>query len=254
MPWLGRPFIGLANYREAIGDPRFNSAMAHTILFVAISVTMELVGGLFLALVMHHARRGRSALRVLVLLPWAIPTAASALVWRFLFDGQAGLVNAILVAAHVLNAPRVWLVDPTLAWVPIVAADVWKTTPFVALLLLAGLQNIDDSLYDASRMDGARPWREFVEITLPLLRPAVVVALAFRAIDAFRVFDLIYVLSGGGPGTATESVSLYTFSALLQKLRFGYASALSVIVFAATFGLGLIYIRISGRHLLRIER
>ena len=254
MPWLGRPFVGLANYREAIGDPRFSSAMAHTILFVAISVTMELVGGLFLALVMHHARRGRSALRVLVLLPWAIPTAASALVWRFLFDGQAGLVNEILVSAHVLSAPRVWLVDPTLAWVPIVAADVWKTTPFVALLLLAGLQNIDDSLYDASRMDGARPWREFVEITLPLLRPAVVVALAFRAIDAFRVFDLIYVLSGGGPGTATESVSLYTFSALLQKLRFGYASALSVIVFAATFGLGLIYIRISGRHLLRIER
>jgi ABC-type sugar transport system permease subunit len=254
MPWLGRPFVGLANYREAIGDPRFSSAMAHTILFVAVSVTMELVGGLFLALVMHQARRGRSALRVLVLLPWAIPTAASALVWRFLFDGQAGLVNEILVSAHVLSAPRVWLVDPTLAWIPIVAADVWKTTPFVALLLLAGLQNIDESLYDASRMDGARPWREFVEITLPLLRPAIVVALAFRAIDAFRVFDLIYVLSGGGPGTATESVSLYTFSALLQKLRFGYASALSVIVFAATFGLGLIYIRISGRHLLRIER
>jgi ABC-type sugar transport system permease subunit len=254
MPWLGRPFVGLANYREAIADPRFRSAMAHTVLFVAISVTIELVVGLFLALVMHHARRGRSALRVLVLLPWAIPTAASALVWRFLFDSQAGLVNEILVAAHILSGPRVWLVDPTLAWIPIVAADVWKTTPFVALLLLAGLQNIDDSLYDAARIDGARPWREFVEITLPLLRPAIVVALAFRALDAFRVFDLVYVLTGGGPGTATESVSLYTFNALLQKLRFGYASALSVIVFAATFGLGLIYIRVMGRHLLTSER
>jgi ABC-type sugar transport system permease subunit len=254
MPWLGRPFIGLTNYRDAIADPRFRAAMTHTVLFVAVSVTLELVGGLALALVMRHATRGRSVLRVLILLPWAIPTSASALVWRFLFDSQAGLVNEILVAAHVLHAPRVWLVDPTLAWIPIVAADVWKTTPFVALLLLAGLQSIDESLYDAARIDGARPWREFVEITLPLLKPAIVVALAFRALDAFRVFDLIYVLTGGGPGTATESVSLYTFSALLQKLRFGYASALSLIVFALTFGLGVIYIRLSGRHLLRVER
>jgi ABC-type sugar transport system permease subunit len=254
MPWLGRPFIGFANYRDAVADPRFRAATMHTVLFVVASVALELVGGLVLALVMRHAKRGRTALRVLVLLPWAIPTAASALVWRFLFDSQAGLVNEVLVAVHVLGAPRVWLVDPTLAWVPIVAADVWKTTPFVALLLLAGLQSIDESLYDAARIDGAGPWREFVEITLPMLRPAIVVALAFRALDAFRVFDLIYVLTGGGPGTATESVSLYTFSALLQMLRFGYASALSMIVFAATFGLGLIYIRVAGGHLLRVER
>jgi ABC-type sugar transport system permease subunit len=253
MPWLGRPFVGLANYRDAVVDPRFRSAMAHTVLFAAVSVTLELVGGLGLAVVMNQARRGRSALRVLVLLPWAIPTAASALVWRFIFEGQAGLLNAILIATHVLSRPHVWLVDPRLAWIPIIAADVWKTTPFVALLLLAGLQSIDQSLYDAARMDGARRWHEFVEITLPLLKPAIVVAVAFRALDAFRVFDLIYVLTGGGPGTATESVSLYTFSTLLQKLRFGYASALSVIVFAATFGLGLIYIRVSSRHLLRLE-
>ena len=254
MPWLGRPFIGLANYRDAMVDPRFRTALTHTVLFVIVSVTLELVGGLVLALAMRQATRGRAGLRVLILLPWAIPTAASALVWRFLFDSQAGLVNEVLVTAHLLHAPQVWLVDPVLAWIPIVAADVWKTTPFVALLLLAGLQNIDQSLYDAARIDGARPWRELVEITLPLLKPAIVVALAFRALDAFRVFDLIYVLTGGGPGTATESVSLYTFSALLQKLRFGYASALSVIVFAATFGLGLIYIRVSGGHLLSVER
>jgi multiple sugar transport system permease protein len=253
MPWLGQPFVGLTNYTDAIADLRFRLAIAHTVFFVVVTVTLELACGLSLALVMHHATRGRAALRVLVLLPWAIPTAASALVWRFLFDGQAGLVNAVLVGAHVLDMPRAWLVDPALAWIPIIAADVWKTTPFVALLLLAGLQNIDQSLYDAARIDGARPWREFVEITLPLLTPAIAVAVAFRALDAFRVFDLIYVLTGGGPGTATESVSLYTFSALLQKLRFGYASALSVLVFAATFGLGVVYVRLSGRHLLRIE-
>jgi len=254
MPWLGRPFVGLANYRDAVADARFRAAIAHTLLFGGVSVTLELLIGFVLALVMHHAARGRTALRVIVLLPWAIPTAASALVWRFLFDSQAGLVNEILIAAHLLAVPKVWLVDPMLAWVPIIAADVWKTTPFVALLLLAGLQNIDQSLYDAARVDGASPWRELFEITLPLLRPAIVVALAFRALDAFRVFDLIYVLTGGGPGTATESISLYTFSALLQKLRFGYASALSVVVFAGTFVLGLIYIRLAARHLLTPER
>jgi len=255
MPWLGRPFIGLENYREAIHDPRFVVAVMHTLFFVAVSVTLELAGGLALALTMHRVPYvvsgfSRTLLRVLILLPWAIPTAASALIWRFLFDGQAGVVNEILVGLHVIAGPRVWLVDPTLAWIPIIAADVWKTTPFVALLLLAGLQSIDQSLYDAARIDGAGPWREFTEITLPLLTPAIVVTLAFRALDAFRVFDLIYVLTGGGPGTATESVSLYTFSALLQKLRFGYASALSMIVFAGTLGLGVIYIRLSNRHLL----
>ena len=258
MPWLGRPFIALGNYREAIHDPRFVVAVVHTLFFVAISVTLELASGLVLALTMRRATSGtsvvsgfsRTILRVLILLPWAIPTAASALIWRFLFDGQAGLVNEVLVNLHVITGPRVWLVDPTLAWIPIIAADVWKTTPFVALLLLAGLQSIDESLYDAARIDGAGPWREFTEITLPLLMPAIVVTLAFRALDAFRVFDLIYVLTGGGPGTATESVSLYTFSTLLQKLRFGYASALSMLVFAVTLGLGVIYIRLSNRHLL----
>jgi ABC-type sugar transport system permease subunit len=254
MPWLGRPFVGLDNYRDALADSRFRTAMTHTVLFVMASVALELVVGLVLALVMRQATRGRAALRVLVLLPWAIPTAASALTWRFLFDSQAGLVNEVLLGARVLGAPRVWLVDPTLAWIPIIVGDVWKTTPFVALLLLAGLQNIDESLYDAARIDGASPWREFLEITLPLLKPAIVVALAFRALDAFRVFDLIYVLTGGGPGTATESVSLYVFGTLLQKLRFGYASALSVIVFATAFGLGLIYIRVAGRHLLKVHR
>jgi ABC-type sugar transport system permease subunit len=254
MPWIGRPFAGLANYRAVLADQRFGGAVAHTAFFTTVSVAFELAGGLVLALTMHRARRARAFLRVLVLLPWAIPTAVSALIWRFLFDSQAGLVNEILLGVHVLAAPRVWLVDPATAWVPIITADVWKTTPFVALLLLAGLQGIDESLYDAARIDGARPWRQFIEITLPLLKPAIVVAVAFRALDAFRVFDLIYVLTGGGPGTATESISLYTFSVLLQKLRFGYGSALSILVFVATFGLGLLYIRVAGQSLLRIDR
>jgi ABC-type sugar transport system permease subunit len=253
MPWLGRPFVGLANYVAAAADPRFLAAILHTLFFTSVTVTLELTVGLVVAWSMHRAIRGRAVLRVLVLLPWAIPTAVSGLVWRFLFDGQAGFVNTLLVNAHVLAAPRVWLVDPHWVWVPIIAADVWKTTPFAALLLLGGLQGIDESLYDAARIDGASPWRQFREITLPLVKPAIVVAAAFRALDAFRVFDLVYVLTGGGPGTATESVSIYAFTVLLQNLRFGYASALSVIVFAVTFGLGLLYIRFAGRSLLRAD-
>jgi len=143
----------------------------------------------------------------------------------------------------------VWFIRTGLAWVPVVLADVWKTTPFVALLLLAGLQNIDASLYEAARIDGASAWRQFRYVTLPLLKPAVLVALIFRTLDAFRVFDLIYVMTGGGPGTSTEPIALYTFNSLLQNLRFGYGSALSVIVFAITFGLALGYIRFLGAGL-----
>jgi len=253
MPWIGRPFAWLANYQEGLADVRFRDAIGHTALFTAVSVGLELVAGLALALAMHRALRARALVRVLVLLPWAVPTAVSALVWRFLFDSQAGLVNHILASLHLTVSSGVWLADPVAAWVPIIAADVWKTTPFVALLLLAGLQGIDESIYDAARIDGAGPWRQFVEVTLPLLEPAIVVAVAFRILDAFRVFDLIFVLTGGGPGTATESVSMYIFSALLQKLRFGYASALSVVVFTATFVLGLVYVRVAGRSLTRVD-
>jgi multiple sugar transport system permease protein len=254
MPWLGRPFIGSGNYVEAFYDTRFRAALLHTAAFAAISVGLELVLGLALALTMHGARKGRALLRVLVLLPWAIPTAVSALIWRFMFEGQTGVLNTLLVRAGVVDAPIVWLIHPLGAWVPIVTADVWKTAPFVALLLLAGLQNIDEALYDAARVDGASPRQQLFEITLPLLKPAILVAVAFRLLDAFRVFDLIYVLTGGGPGTATESISVYTFSALLQKLRFGYASALSVIIFGVTFWFGLLYVRLAGRSLIAGER
>lgn len=249
MPWRGQPFIGFGNYLEALADPRFLAACAHTVGFTAASVTLELTLGLILALAMSRAARGRGVVRVLVLVSWATPTVVAALLWRFMFESQSGVVNAMLSGVGFVDSGFVWFADPLAAWVPIVLADVWKMTPFVALLLLAGLESIDASLYDAARIDGAGPWRQFLEITLPLLRPALLVAVLFRTLDAFRVFDLIYVLTGGGPGTATEPVSLYTFSALLQHLRFGYGSALSVMVFAVTFVLALIYIRIVGRSL-----
>ena len=147
--------------------------------------------------------------------------------------------------------PPTWFADAFAAWIPLVLADVWKTTPFVALLLLAGLQNIDRSVYEAAEVDGAGPWRQFVEITLPLLRPALLVALLFRTLDAFRVFDVVYVMTGGGPGTATEPIALYAFSTLLQHLRFGLGSALSVIIFVVAFVFALASIRVFGANALQ---
>ncbi|HEX9942272.1 MAG TPA: sugar ABC transporter permease [Thermoanaerobaculia bacterium] len=243
MPWLGRPFVGLANYAEILGDRRFWEAMLHTAFFTAATVALELGLGLFLALAMNRAFRGRGLARAAVLVPWAIPTVVAGLLWRFLFDSQAGIANAALMEIGILDRPLVWLIRPATAWVPVILADVWKTTPFVALLLLAGLQNIDPALYEAAAADGAGPWRRFRAITLPLLRPAILVALIFRTLDAFRVFDLIYVLTGGGPGTATEPIALYAFNALFANLRFGYGAALSVIVFAVTFLLAILYIK-----------
>lgn len=227
LPWLGRPFIGAANFVEAAGDPRFQGALVRTVAFALVSVPLELTLGLALALLMHAARRGRAFIRVAALLPWAVPTVVAALVWRFLFE----------------EAAPGWLVHPLLAWVPIVLADVWKTTPFVAILLLAGLETIDPALDDAARTDGAGPLRRFFTITLPLLAPALVVAAAFRMLDALRLFDLAYVLTGGGPGTATEPLSLYAFIALMQRLRFGYGSALSVTVFLLTFVVALVWVK-----------
>jgi ABC-type sugar transport system permease subunit len=142
-----------------------------------------------------------------------------------------------------------WLTHDLLAWVPVILADTWKETPFVALLLLAGLQGIDPTLYEAARIDGASAWRQFRFVTLPLLMPAILVALIFRTMNAFRVFDLIYVLTGGGPGTATEPIALYTFNSLMHNLRFGYGSTLSVLVFLVTFALALGYIRLLGSGL-----
>ncbi len=254
MPWLGKPFVGFDNYVELARDPRFWASLGHTAFFTIVSISLELVIGLFLALAMNRAFRGRGFVRAAVLVPWAIPTVVAALLWRFIFESQGGIANALLVNAGILQKPMVWFIQASTAWVPVILADVWKTTPFVALLLLAGLQNIDLALYEAAAVDGANAWWQLRHITLPLLKPAILVTLIFRTLDGFRVFDLIYVLTRGGPGTSTEPVALYTFNALLQNLRFGYGSALSVVIFAITFGLALLYVKGLGVRLGGEER
>jgi ABC-type sugar transport system permease subunit len=236
MPWRGRPFIGLGNYAEALADARFWQALGHTVLFASTSVGLEVLLGLALALLLDRSFAARGMARTLALLPWAMPTVVAALLWQFVFEPRGGEAS--------------WLSDARLAWIPIVLADVWKTTPFVALLLLAGLQAIDPALYEAASIDGASGWQRFWHVTLPGLRPALLVALVFRGLDALRVFDLVYVLTGGGPGTATEPLALYSWSALLRNLRFGYGSALSMVAFALSATLAWLAIRLGGNALL----
>ena len=235
LPWLGEPLIGFRNVAEAVTDPRVGSALSRTLLFAAVSVPIELAFGLALALVMHHVTRGRALARAAALTPFALPTVVAALVWRFIFESTGA------------RAGIDWFGGPLIAWLPIVVADVWKTTPLVALMLLAGLQAIDEGLYDAARMDGAGPLRQLWTITLPLLQPAIVVAAGFRTLDALRLFDLPYVMTGGGPGTATEPLSLYAFTVLMQRLRFGYGSALSMLIFALALVVAFASVRLLGR-------
>jgi ABC-type sugar transport system permease subunit len=235
LPWLGMPFIGLANFSDAFTDPRFGATVLRTTSFAALSVPLELALGLAFALVMHRIPQARGLARVTTLLPFTIPTVVAALIWRFIAESiDQGTASD-------------WFAGRATAWVPIIFADVWKTTPFVALLLLAGLQAIDEELYDAARMDGARPLRQLMTITIPLLAPALVVAAAFRTLDALRLFDLPYVMTGGGPGTATEPVSLYAFIVLMQRLQFGYGSALSLMVFGFALLVALAAVRVLGR-------
>ncbi len=237
MPWLGRPFLGFGNYRELLADERFRAAVAHTLAFTGASVALELVCGLLLALLLRRSFRGLALARASVLLPFVLPTVVVALIWRFLFEGAAAPVNRLAAAAGLGSQPLPWLADPLLAWVPLVLADVWKTTPFVTVLLLAGLAAIDPSVEEAARLDGAGPLRRLRHVTLPLLRPALGVALLFRSLDALRVFDLVYALTGGGPGTATEPVSLYAFEQSLVNLRFGLGAAAAMVLFVVGLAL-----------------
>jgi multiple sugar transport system permease protein len=231
-------WVGLANFRFLLGDARFGSALATTAYFTAVAVSAELALGLLVAVLLQ---RGGGLLRAAVLLPWAVPTAVSARMWAWLFNPHYGLLHRI--------APGIdWLGSPRTALHAAILVDVWKTTPFVALLLLAGLQAIPEEVLKAARVDGARPARAFFSVTLPLLRPAILLALLFRSLDAFRVFDAIYVLTEGGPANATETLSIYAYKTLMRSGDFGYGSTLSVATFVCVLALGLLWLRVLGRR------
>jgi multiple sugar transport system permease protein len=231
-------FTGLANYVRLGDDPRFWNALSNTIYFAGVSVFFELLLGLGIALLLQSRFRGRALVYALVLIPWAVPTIVSARMWEWVYNPELGILN------YLLGVDINWLGSPAWAMHAAILMDVWKSTPFAALLLLAGLQNIPRELYHAAALDGATRWVVFWRITLPLLRPLLIVVLIFRTIDALRVFDAIYVLTGGGPANSTETLSIYAYKVLFQTLEFGYGSALAVTVLLATGLITLLYIRI----------
>ncbi len=228
---LNPEFIGLTNFGRMAQDSRFWRTMLNSAVFTFASVLFELILGMGIALVLNQQFRGRGTVRTIAILPWALPTALIALGWTWIFNDQYGIVNDILMRLGLVRTGVNWLGNPTLAMISVIFADVWKTTPFISILLLAGLQSISNDLYEAQAIDGASPWQSFRMITLPLLMPQVVIALLFRLAQAFGIFDLISVMTGGGPGGATETVSLYIYSTVMRYLDFGYGAALVVVMF-----------------------
>jgi multiple sugar transport system permease protein len=245
-PGLSR-FVGFDNYLDALGSSEFWAAMKTTLLFTVISVSLELVLGLAMAMVMHRAFRGRALLRAVVLVPWAILTVVTAITWRTIFEPELGFANSALSALGLPGGDVVWLGQEGYALAVMILADVWKTAPFMALLLLAGLQGIPDDLYDAAKVDGATTWQRFRRITLPLLVPAVTVALIFRTLDALRIFDLPYVLTKGANGT--ETLSLIAQKELVTNRNTGLGSALAVLTFLTVIGISFLYIRFMGGNI-----
>jgi multiple sugar transport system permease protein len=235
--------VGLANWRRLLGDGRFWQDAGQTLRFAGVSVGLELLLGLAIALLLHQRWRGRGVVRSLTLLPWALPTTVMALGWRWIVNDPNGPINGLLQG---LGWPTVaFLSDPGLTWMVTVVADVWKTTPFVALLLLAGLQMIPADLYEAFALEGGTPWQALRSITLPLLRPYLFIAALFRLAQALGVFDLIAVLSGGGPASSTESLALYAYLNAMRFLDFGYS---------ATVMLGMFVLLLAGAGLLLLWR
>ncbi len=230
-------FSGWTNLVRMAGDSRFGQSLINTLVFTTISVGIELGLGLGMALILNQRFLGRGAVRTIALLPWALPTAIMGLTWGWMFNDQFGLINDLLLRLGLISEGLNWLGNPRLAMLAVIIADVWKTTPFIAIILLAGLQAIPRDLYEAHALDGANLWQNFRQITLPLIMPQLLIALLFRFAQAFGIFDLIQVMTGGGPAGATETVSIYIYATVMRYLDFGYGAALVVATFMVLLGI-----------------
>ena len=235
-------FVGLKHYVDLLHTGQFWNALAVTLTFTGLSIPFELILGIGLALLMNEHFHGKGIARLAVLFPWALPTALNALIWRWMYNSDYGLFNSVALQAGLVHRPINWLGDEHLAMMSMVIVAVWKTSSFMALIILAGLQAIPRDLYEAGRMDGMNRWNEFRQITLPLLRGPILVALVLRSMDALRTFELPFNLTDGGPVTATESLSLYAYKVIFSFLDFNFGAAIVVVQFLVIFAMSVIYI------------
>ncbi|WP_261122421.1 carbohydrate ABC transporter permease [Serratia quinivorans] len=223
-------WVGADNFFYALTDPDFQAALGRTLYFTVISVAFEGVIGVLVALLLNQKFHGRNVLRVLVILPWALPTIVNATMWRLNFNPDYGSINALLTQLGVIDHYRSWLGDPASALNAVMLADIWKNYPLITLLTLAALQSIPDDLYEAARLDGASAWRRFRAITLPAILAPLAVALVLRTIDAFKVFDIIYVMTRGGPMDSTKTLSFFVYQESFSYLRAGSGAAYAVLM------------------------
>jgi len=236
-------FVGLANYLSLLQDPDWWQAVRNTLVFAGVSVALETILGLAIALALNARFPGRGVLRAAVLIPWAIPTVVSAKMWGWMFNDVFGVINHVLTGLGLSEAPIAWTASPDTALAAIILVDVWKSTPFMALLLLAGLQMLPQQCYESARVDGVHPLKVFFKVTLPLLKPALAVAIVFRMLDALRVFDLIYVMSGNN--RHTMSMSVYARQQLVDFQDVGYGSAAATLLFLVIAFVTVVYLTLA---------
>ncbi len=247
-PALGQPFVGLENYVDILQDGFFWASIQRTGYFMVASIAVELLLGVAVALLLNQEFKGRGILRTLILIPWALPITIDAIMWKWIFNANYGALNSLLLQLGLIDSYRAWLSKPFLALNMVMIADIWKVTPLVVLLTLATLQTIPPALYEAALVDGANAWRRFWHITLPLLRPTLAMILVIRTMDAFKVFDIIYIMTSGGPSDATKVIAYFTYQEAFSFLRFGRGAALAYLMTFFIAIMAFFYIRLVSRE------
>ncbi len=237
-------FIGLRNYIDAFGDSEFIASLGRTLIFALSTVPVETILGLFVALVLQQQFVGRGFVRGLILLPWALPYVVNGAMWKWIFNANYGALNALLLQLGLIENYQIWLGNPKTAFLLVILANIWKETPVAAILIHAALQGIPEELYEAAWVDGAGVFRRFFHITLPMLRPVIAVTMVVKTVWALKEFDLIYVVTQGGPANATNLATFYTYLTTFKFLNFGYGSALAFIIVIAALIVALFYVRI----------
>lgn len=243
-----QPFVGLGNYATLASNEYFWDALWRTAYFTVVSLVLQCLLGLGMALVLNEPFWGRGVLRAIVLIPWAISTIVNGILWQWIYNAKYGALNGLLIQLGIIREPVSWLGDPLLALNMVIVADTWKLIPFYAVMFLAALQTIPKELYEAADIDGANAWRRFTSVTLPFLRPIVLVVLVLRTVQTFRVFDIIYVLTQGGPANGTTVLAFYVYQQSFKTLNFGLGSAAAFAIGLATLALATGYFRLLNRE------
>lgn len=241
------PFVGLGNYIDQLASGNFWGSVGRALFFTIVSTALELLFGLALALLMDQPLRGRWLLRTIIILPWALPTIVNALMWRWIDNAEYGALNALLTQTGIISHYQPWLSNSDTAMWMVILADVWKLTPLVAILLLAGLQSVDREVVEVARVDGAGSWQTFRLILLPLITPVILIVLVLRTMEAFKVFDIIWIMTHGGPANTTQSIAIYAYQTAYQGFDFGRGAALGYLIALVIMVLAAIYLRLLGR-------